>query len=69
MVNYRTGEIEINPVASEHEQARAKLTIDFYGLNDHGRPQSRLLEYRKFRTLMAEGNYQLDDFSYRFFLV
>jgi uncharacterized protein (TIGR02646 family) len=69
LVNYRTGEIEINPTASERDQARAKLTIELYALNDHGRPQSRLLEYRKFRTLMAEGNYQLDDFSYRFFLV
>lgn len=69
LVNYRTGEIEINPVAADTDQQRAQLTIELYKLNEHGRPQSRLLEYRKYQTLVATGDYTLDDFSYRFFLV
>lgn len=69
LVNYKTGELAINPTASEKDQQRAQLTIELYGLNDHGRPQSRLLEYRKYRALIVTGDYQLDDFSYRFFLV
>lgn len=68
LVNYRTGKIEVNPTASEHDQQRAHLTIEIYGLNDYDRPQSRLLQYRMSQELIASGKYQLDDFPYRFFL-
>lgn len=67
MVNYRTGEIEVNPRASERDQQRARLTIEIYALNEHGRPQSRLLEAKKYRSL-PQDEYILDDFPYRFFL-
>ncbi|MEZ4657478.1 MAG: retron system putative HNH endonuclease [Caldilineaceae bacterium] len=69
LVNYKTGEIEVNPTVSEIDQHRAQITIELYGLNEHGRPQSRLLEYRKFQYLSVNDNYTLDDFSYRFFLI
>ncbi|MFZ4659926.1 MAG: hypothetical protein ACOYNY_23150 [Caldilineaceae bacterium] len=68
LANYRTGEIEINPMASDIDQYRAQLTIKFYELNDHGRPQSRLRGYRMYQDLIKDGKYQLDDFPYRFFL-
>lgn len=68
VVNYRTGEIEVNPGATERDQARARLTIEFYALNEPGRPQSRLLEAKKYRALPHD-EYILDDFPYRFFLV
>lgn len=68
LVNYRTGEIEVNPSTSERDQQRAKLTIEIYALNEPGRPQSRLLEAKKYRALPRE-EYILDDFPYRFFLV
>lgn len=64
MVNYRTGEIEINPMASTYDQERAKLTIEMFNLNGIGRPQSRLREMR----LFGSSGYELDDFSYRFCL-
>lgn len=67
VVNYRTGEIEVNPGADDHDQQRAQLTITIYALNEHGRSQSRLLEAKKYRSLPAE-EYTLDDFPYRFFL-
>ena len=67
IINYRTGEIEVNPTASEKDQERARITIEFYGLNQHGRPRSRLHEYRKFQDLRDKG-YSVDDFSYRFFM-
>ena len=67
IINYRNGEIEINPKASAADQERAQITIEMYGLNRHGRPQSRLSEYRKFQDLRDKG-YSLDDFSYRFFM-
>ena len=35
LVNYRTGEIEINPIASDTDQRWARLTIDLYELNEH----------------------------------
>jgi len=66
--NYSTGEIEVNPAASTADQKRAEITIQFYGLNAHGRPQSRLREYRQYNTLAATKEYELDDFPYRFFL-
>lgn len=68
LVNYRTGEIGVNPAANDDDQQRAQITIDLYGLNAHGCPQSRVLEYRKYQDLVVHGNYMLDDFSYRFFL-
>jgi len=68
IVNYRTGEIEANPGANEEDQQRAQLTIIFYALNEHGRPQSRLSEAKKYRALPHD-DYILDDFPYRFFLV
>ncbi len=67
VVNYRTGEIEVNPGAAERDQQRAQLTIALYALNEYGRPQSRLLEAKKYRSLPAE-EYLLDNFPYRFFL-
>lgn len=69
LVNYRTGEIEVNPAASAYDQQRAELTLTFYALNDYGRPQSRLLEYRRYQKLIVTDEWQLDDFPYRFFLV
>ncbi|HRW09823.1 MAG TPA: TIGR02646 family protein [Caldilineaceae bacterium] len=68
VVNYRTGEIEVNPGAPEQDQQRAQFTIEVYALNEHGRPQSRLLEAKKYRSL-PQDEYILDDFPYRFFLV
>lgn len=67
VVNYRNGEIEVNPSSTEEEQKRAKVTIEIYGLNKENRPTSRLIEYRKYKDLL-EKNYTIEDFSYRFFL-
>lgn len=67
VINYKTGEIEPNPGATAIEQQRAQFTIALYGLNEHGRPQSRINESRKYQGLLEKG-YTLDDFSYRFFL-
>lgn len=68
IINYKSGELEANPAASETEQQRAHLTIEIYGLNRYGRPQSRLRAYRDYQQLANQG-YTLDDFPYRFFLV
>ena len=66
MNNYATGEIEVNPAANELDRKRAEITIRLYGLNAHGRPQSRLREYRKYTKLADTEAYELDDFPYRF---
>lgn len=68
IINYKSGELEANPAASETEQQCARLTIEIYGLNRYGRPQSRLRAYRDYQQLANQG-YTLDDFPYRFFLV
>ncbi len=67
ILNYATGEIELNPAADGFEQECAQMTIALYQLNEHGRPQSRLSEYRKYQDLRDKA-YIIDDFSYRFFL-
>lgn len=67
IINFKNGELEANPAASEVDQQRANLTITFYGLNNFGRPQSRLRAYRDYQQLVDQG-YTLDDFPYRFFL-
>jgi uncharacterized protein (TIGR02646 family) len=68
MVNYRTGEIEVNLGATEEDQQRAELTIKIYTLNKPGRPQSRRIAAEMYQDLPKE-KYVLDDFPYRFFLV
>jgi len=67
MLNYKTGEILPNKTASEADQERAQITIEIYGLNASGLPRYRIEEYRRYNDLPRE-KYQLDDFSYRFFL-
>lgn len=67
LLNYKTGKIEINPSASMNEQERAQITIEMYGLNRFGRPQSRLIEQKKYQVSKKE-DLCVDDFSYRFFL-
>jgi len=67
MLNYKTGQIEVNPSASVSDQERAEITIEMYGLNRNGRPHSRLREYGMYGKLSRE-DFPLDDFSYRFFL-
>lgn len=67
LVNYRTGEIEVNPSSTEEDRKRAETTIEIYGLNKENRPESRLMEYKKYKDLSGK-NYTIDDFSYRFLL-
>ncbi len=62
VMNYRTGEIEVNPGAAERDQQRAQLTITIYALNDHGRPQSRRIAAEMYQDLPKE-KYVLDDFA------
>ncbi len=69
VLNYKTGEIEANPSASESDQNRAKITIEMYGLNKTERQHSRLHEYKKYQKLCDDKDFCLDDFSYRFFLL
>jgi uncharacterized protein (TIGR02646 family) len=67
IVNYKTGKIEVNSSANFESQERAAMTIRMYGLNNYGRPHSRLRERKKYQELSSK-EYRLDDFSYRFFV-
>ncbi len=69
VLNYKTGEIEANPSASESDQGRARITIEMYSLNKKERLHSRLHEYKKYQKLCNDNDFCLDDFSYRFFLL
>ncbi len=64
-IRWDTGELTPNEDAPRADQERAEYTIRLYRLNDHGKPDDRLEELRKFNDSdIAE----IDRFSYRFFL-
>ena len=64
--NYKSGEIEPNPAANEHDQVRALITINLYQLNKDIRKILRLRELKRFTYKTEEES--IDDFNYRFFL-
>jgi uncharacterized protein (TIGR02646 family) len=68
---FSTGEIKPNPARSNHEQERAKITIEFYGLNKWDRPDERFKERNDFledqKLGKAKAN-NIDNYSYRFYL-
>ncbi len=72
IVNYSTGEIEARPYTDEKDREkreRAEITIRLYGLNDDGRPVSRLRNRKRYKKLTAGKNdEEINDFPYRFFL-
>lgn len=52
-----------NPLRNIIEQNSAEITIDLYGFNKFGRPESRFITYSNFNKTI---NPAIDDFSYRF---
>ena len=58
-----------NPARAAHEQERARLTIDFYGLNKYGRPEARKDALEDYRAKRGAGIQPLKaKCSYRFIL-
>ncbi|WHP32770.1 hypothetical protein QMG90_07670 [Trabulsiella odontotermitis] len=68
IVDYQTGEIQPNPLASADNQDRAALTLDFYGLNIAVRKHCRKKELKRYHQRDPEEDV-IDDFSYRYFLM
>jgi uncharacterized protein (TIGR02646 family) len=62
-IDWVTGKLMPNAMATPDNRARAELTIKLYKLNEYGKPDDRLLELAKFSD---ENN--IDQYSYRFFL-
>jgi uncharacterized protein (TIGR02646 family) len=65
IANFRTGELEPSPDATEEDAARVTETIRLYGLNSPQRKAARRREWENFRR-HEEPN--INDFYYRFFL-
>jgi hypothetical protein len=65
IIDFATGEIQINEAKSVHNQARAEATRRAYHLNKGGRPAARLGELQKFTEA---GDPDLEFYSYRFFI-
>lgn len=68
MVDYTTGEILPNYLASPLNQSRAAKTIEIYGLNVDPRKATRKKELKRYMQ-RDKDNDLLDDFSYRYFLM
>jgi uncharacterized protein (TIGR02646 family) len=64
-VNFKTGELLPLLTVSQHNQDRAKITINLYQLNKLERCKARLKELKAFCP--NDGDI-LEDFNYRFFL-
>lgn len=61
--NYLTGEIEVNPMESLENQARAEKSIELFQLNDHGKPVDRIEVFKKYDESISKN---ASEFSYRF---
>ena len=64
-VNYHTGEIEVSSRSDPNAQAKARITLELYGLNTKDRMKARIREMECFSR--AETPY-IDDYNYRYFL-
>ena len=64
-IDWPTGELIPNRDASEQDQARARITIRIYRLNNNGKPDDRLEELEQFEQMNSP---DIDKFSYRFFI-
>ncbi len=64
-IDWMTGELRPNRVASQEKQERAKITIQLYRLNANGKPEDRLEELEKF---LDSHNPEIDQWAYRFFI-
>jgi uncharacterized protein (TIGR02646 family) len=71
-LNAQTGDIEVIPNLGGLEDARANATLEYFGLNEYGRPTVRKTELKKMISILDGPNLEgivLDDFSYRFMWV
>jgi len=75
IVNFKTGDIEVNVRASLTDQERAKITIIMYGLNCYDRPKVRSNHYNRVKNQVRKKKIKLnnhkdiDTLSYRFMFV
>lgn len=60
------GSIEPSAAATVHDQERAQVTIDLYGLNLPARKKQRRTQQKLYRS--GAHNLSLDDLPYRFYL-
>lgn len=65
IVNYTSGEIELNPKANQQEQMCAKITISILQLNNTARCISRKHAIQRFQVV-NEKERDINDFPYRF---
>jgi len=63
---WKTNKIVPNNKRTIPEKKKAIITIDFFGLNEDGRPQARELELEKYKG--SNNKLKIEFFSYRFFL-
>lgn len=63
--NYSTGFVSPNPQSSEKDKERARITIEFYGLNDYERPELRLESWEDY---LDANNPNKEKRPYRFIL-
>jgi len=70
IMNFKTGQIEVNIRASQEDQERAKITIAMYGLNHFDRPKARSDYYKwlknQIRKQKIKINQDKESLSYRF---
>jgi uncharacterized protein (TIGR02646 family) len=67
--SYADGYLSPHPGASPEEQARARATLALFGLNEDGRPRSRLRTVRQFRATYALGRHPITDFPFVYLLL
>lgn len=67
ILDYKTGELLVNPAATEFARQRAQMTIDIFGLNQRARLKSRIRMRRLYQMQPLEERF-INEFPYRFFV-
>lgn len=63
--NYSTGEIEVNPAASDMDKQQAEISIRLFGFNLEGQPISRKFVCKSFEKQVLD---DLNEYPFRFLL-
>jgi uncharacterized protein (TIGR02646 family) len=69
LYSFASHRIDINPTLSRYHKRRARITIDYFGLNDPGHIAARRISFERFEGKVRQGERpNADDFPYRFMI-
>ena len=68
--SFASHRIDVNPNLSRNNRRRAKITLEYFGLNDPGHIAARRISFERYEGKTSAGEaVEVDDFPYRFMIM